>query len=155
MTKEKKPLILDNTLKQSFMSVCVGVAISLVMWELYFYLWAPVVGKLLSYFFGVSNICLFNCDLEKNANFVLPVLKLGLSTGLALITWAFYNWVRFGAKEKRKKIAEVSTAEIAKNFELDPSDLKIWQQASRLVVHFDDNAKIKKVTGLKFKKIEK
>jgi poly-beta-1,6-N-acetyl-D-glucosamine biosynthesis protein PgaD len=65
------------------------------------------------------------------------------SISLSLIGWSIYNLIRYGYHEKRKTSPPPVTPEmLAEYFEIDPEDVRIWQDTDRLVLDFDSSGRI-------------
>lgn len=141
------PVIIDAPSLQSLRQKYAFSAVTLVFWALWFYLWLPLVSAL-AWLFGVETIYQYMIVLDGYQAFLellgwyaLTVLLIGIS----LVGWALYNQVRFRGKERRLPHSPLKNGDIAPYFGVGAPDLSAWQHASRLVIQYDEDGRIKGV----------
>lgn len=58
-----------------------------------------------------------------------------VSMEVVYVLWSLYNMVRFGGKDRRRFSPPVNLKELGEMHELNPKDIREWQQARVMVIH--------------------
>jgi biofilm PGA synthesis protein PgaD len=70
----------------------------------------------------------------------LGIMMLILGGGL--VSWALYNWLRFGGKERRTHRPPVTHEGLAEYFDSTAIDIFLMHGSQRIVLHLDDEGRI-------------
>jgi len=149
----KRDLIIRRPELQTFGQRVLSTLLTLAFWFLWFYLWLPLI-TLLAWWYGweITYFSFVEMEGYKDLIEVLPDYLLTIGTlGLALSSWALYNFLRFRNRERRKTVAIVSNAELAATFGVEEQLLEHVQQARMIRIHYDDKGNITRLLPLRAK----
>lgn len=142
-----KPLIIQHPEWQSTGQRTLFASITLAFWALWFQLWLPLI-TFIAWSLGIGFVYEHMVDLAgyRGLTRLLGIYGIVILTmGGSLIGWALYNYLRFRGVERRSARAPVSAEMLASSYRLNPSDLKSWQSARRLVIHQDQHCNIVRI----------
>jgi biofilm PGA synthesis protein PgaD len=140
-----KEVIIDQPQWQTLRQRVVFGSMTALFWALWVYLWLP----LLAFIGWVLGLKITYDEMVARAGYIELVHRLGLYSfvvfclGASLLTWAYYNYFRFHGRERRKRRPSVSLGDLAKRYEIAPSELERWMLAPRLLVHHNSDGRIR------------
>jgi biofilm PGA synthesis protein PgaD len=132
------PIIIHRPERQKPLQRAMFTLITMVAWTLWVSLWLPLI-TLIAWLLGLEDIYL-KLGLDhpfRAASDLGLVVRLGIFAALSLGTWAFYNRMRFGGKQKRRANRFVELAEMAPVLDASISTAQTLRANRRTVVHFD------------------
>ncbi|RUQ36568.1 MAG: poly-beta-1,6-N-acetyl-D-glucosamine biosynthesis protein PgaD [Candidatus Competibacteraceae bacterium] len=132
--------IIDSPSLQSTSKRIVWKLVTLIFWGLWFYLWLPLatlIAWMLGIYIGYQEIIVLQSYRQALVTGEYYILIAALLGG-TLIIWALVQWLRFHNRERRKRRPDIGMEALAVYYQLDPSDLRQWQTAQRLIVHHDE-----------------
>jgi biofilm PGA synthesis protein PgaD len=144
----KRPLIIERPDLQTGGQRWLYLALTLLFWLFYLYLWLPLV-TLAGWAFGLWRG--YDVFLVHQGYRNLLTILLWYASGIALfaatlIGWAVYNLVRFRGKERRRRPRSVTLTEQANHYGVQPHSLASWRRAKVIVVAHDPLGRITDVT---------
>ena len=112
--------------------------LTFVLWTAYVYLLLPIL-TLLAWYAGYTAIyedMVMRRGWEALVELIGMYAAIVIMMGLIQVSWASVNWARFAGKRDRRRLRErhVDMA-IQKMFMMDTTEMPVWQNAKRLVVH--------------------
>jgi biofilm PGA synthesis protein PgaD len=124
---------LQSPTTRAFFSV-----LTLVLWTAYIYLLLPML-TLLAWYAGYNAIyeeMVMRRGWEALVHLIGMYALIVIVMGVIQVSWASVNWARFAGKRDRRRLRERHVdMEIAKMFMMDTTEMPVWQNAKRLVVH--------------------
>ncbi len=127
--------IIDNPGLKGFLRTLTEWTFTTFMWALWIYLFLPLLNMVL----WLLGIHYFYLELIEKAGY-LHLLFLLRDTGISLVVilvllraWGYYNYVRFGRRNRRKTVSKTTVDELAGFFQL-PTDVIIELQGAREVI---------------------
>lgn len=140
-----RPLIIERPQKQTRSQRWGYRAITVLFWALFAYFIRPVLtlaAWLLGYY-RFQEIMIGAHGWEELVRLLLVYSAVILTMTLVLIGWSLYNLVRFGRHEKRvTPPARISVEALAGHFGVTAEQVRQWQEARRLVIHYNDEGAI-------------
>ena len=140
-----RPLIIERPQKQTRSQRWGYRAITVLFWALFAYFIRPVLtlaAWLLGYY-RFQEIMIGAHGWEELVRLLLVYSAVILTMTLVLIGWSLYNLVRFGRHEKRvTPPARIPTEVLAEHFGVSAEQVRHWQNARRLVIHYNDEGAI-------------
>jgi len=134
--RAERPII-SHPEKQSRMQKVAAVAITILAWGLWAYLWLPTVA-VISSVFGFRFNYLFVVRKPDEHSLVL-ILLIMLACNLMVSSWSSYNYIRFAKRSRRRDAETVPHDEIGKSFGVsDPAIQAQLLSERRIALHFDD-----------------
>ncbi|MCZ7564460.1 MAG: poly-beta-1,6-N-acetyl-D-glucosamine biosynthesis protein PgaD [Burkholderiales bacterium] len=144
----RRPLIIERPDLQTGGQRWLSLALTLLFWLFYIYLWLPLV-TLAGWAFGLwrgYDVFLLN---EGYRSFTTILLWYAATIALfsaMLIGWALYNGFRFRGRERRRRPRPLDVDEQARYYGVEAGDLEAWRREKTLVVTHDPLGRIVKVT---------
>ena len=140
-----KPLIITRPDRQSTGQRWGYGFLTIVFWGLFVYFIKPLITMavwVIAYW-RFQNIMIEGHGIEHLARLLLIYALIILGMMLSLIGWSMYNLLRYGHHEKRTTPPPPVTPEmLAEYFMVEPDNVNTWQDAQRLVLHFDASGRI-------------
>ena len=124
-------------------------SLTLIFWGAWSFLWQPL-ANMIGWSFGFYAFYEHLVVLQGWHGVVsqLPIyLEVVEIMGGALILWALINWGRFSGKERRRARQAVDHEAMAEWLAQPTDKIAAWQQAQRLVVHYDSTGGLIEVTS--------
>jgi biofilm PGA synthesis protein PgaD len=134
-----------QTLKHRFSSSMV----TLIFWFFWFYLWQPVIS-IAAWFIGVKIFYDHMINLGGVKGFIQLLfiyILVVCAIGMIFFGWAFYNNRRFKNKKRRGQSWKISFRNLAERYHLNEEQILNCKASRRLVVHFDENGKITRLSN--------
>ncbi len=136
----KHPLIIEEPDSLRLPHKITAVGLTLLFWGILLYLWQPLIS-MVAWALNVKLFYNHMIVLGGYHNFlalVIDYLIVIAIMGGILIIWARINLWRFRGKDRRKRPADASTAELAEYFEVSAEQLEQWRQQDSLAVTLND-----------------
>jgi len=116
--------------------------ISVIGWATWFYLLEPLLG-LLAWIFGYKQAHTYLLDdpIKTLATIEMYAWIIIAST-LVFLSWAIYNWLRFGGMDRRKPPRPVGIEEIAKDIKIEPTRVAQARRGKNLTFTYDEDGNI-------------
>lgn len=121
--------IRDNPNLRSFLRNIAEMSFTSIIWALWIYLLLPVVNLVL-WWFGIRN---FQIEVIEKVGY-LDLFNLIRNMGWIVLTaflimrlWGYYNYVRFGRRERRRNRPHMPEEQIAGHFGLPVDDIRALQ----------------------------
>lgn len=145
----KKPLIINRPELQSPQQKYFYSLLTLTFWLIWFYLWLPLIS-LVAWLMGFEFF--YEHMIRLNGMFgLLDVIGwYGLIvaiSALGLVLWSAYNLSRFQGKDKRRRSAMVTVAQMAESFCIEETAARLCQEEKRVVIDIDRNGIIHSING--------
>jgi len=127
--------IIDKPKLKSFLRDVTEMSFTSIMWGLWLYLFLP----LLNFVLWLLGIRYFYIEVIEKAGYKELINLLGKVGWLILVVflilrlWGYYNYRRFGKRDKRKSLPSNADKEMAEYFQI-PLDLVLDLQLSKEVV---------------------
>jgi biofilm PGA synthesis protein PgaD len=144
-----RPLIIESPNLQDLRQRYAFAALTLVFWVVWFYLWIPLVS-LVAWLMGIEVFYdqMILLDGLRGLRDLLGWYGLVIALlGLSLGGWAWYNFKRFGGREKRRDSPLLEPEAIAGHFGLTEGQLAAAKSAQRLVIVHDDGGWVSELKG--------
>lgn len=126
--------------------------LTFLFWIFWLYLFRPLLALVLWCLFGfhIFNPDIFSIRLYEEIIRVIIKYSMFITLmGVIFISWALYNWVKYRALRRRKFIPHATVQEVAEFFEVEPKNLKKWQESKHIVIKLNEKGLIEK-GGVKY-----
>jgi biofilm PGA synthesis protein PgaD len=133
------PLIINRPERQKPMQRVLFTLITMIAWTLWVSLWLPLI-TLVAWLLGLQDVYV-KLGLDhpfRAANDLGLVLQVAVVAAFSLGTWAFYNRMRFGGKQKRRANRFVELAEMAPALDASIATALQLRSRRRTLVHFNE-----------------
>jgi len=120
------------------------MSITTIIWLLWLWLFMPVINV----FFWVVGVQTFYHTLIIDTGYIdffELVRGVGLTVAIVFIimrTWGYYNYWRFGKRNKRKSLPEVTPARLSSIFGMTPEEVVILKASREVTFTFEDGRPI-------------
>lgn len=127
--------IRDNPKLKSFLRNVGEWSFTTLMWALWLYLFLPLLNVIL-WFLGVR---FFYVEVFEKAGYVqllnlLNKIGWGILAVFAILRfWGYYNYIRFGRKERRKSTSSTTVGQLSESFNLPPEKILELQSQKEVV----------------------
>jgi biofilm PGA synthesis protein PgaD len=138
--------IISSPEKQSRLQKFASLAITILAWSLWAYLWLPTLS-VISAVFGlpINQILVVRRPDETS---LLLIFLIMLASNFVVSVWSSYNYVRFAKRSRRRRPNSASHEEVGKLFGIDdPATLSLLSEGRSLSLYFDDAGRLVKVDG--------
>lgn len=127
--------IRDNPKLKSFLRNVGEWSFTTLMWALWLYLFLPLLNVIL-WFLGVR---FFYVEVFEKAGY-LQLLNLLNKIGWGILAvfailrfWGYYNYLRFGRKDRRKSTSSTTVGQLSESFNLPPEKILELQSQKEVV----------------------
>lgn len=129
--------IISHPEKLSWPQHLTSVAITILAWSLWAYLWLPTLAVVTAVF-GMPINQILVVRKPDETSLLLIFLDM-LACNFALSSWSTYNYIRYAKGSRRQRSASTSREDVGMAFGVsDPSTLSLLLKGRRLRLHFDD-----------------
>jgi biofilm PGA synthesis protein PgaD len=126
--------IIDKPKLKSFVRKITELSFTSLMWGLWFYLFLPLLNFVL-WIVGIRYFYIEVFDLAGYKGLIDLLMKAGwviLSVFLVLRSWGFYNYWRFGKKERRKSLPSETFEKTVEYFQVSPEQIQQIQSSKEV-----------------------
>jgi len=127
--------IRDNPKLKSFLRNVGEWSFTTLMWALWLYLFLPLLNVIL-WFLGIR---FFYVEVFEKAGYVqllnlLNKIGWGILAVFAILRfWGYYNYLRFGRKDRRKSTSSTTVGQLSESFNLPPEKILELQSQKEVV----------------------
>ncbi len=116
--------------------------IAVIGWALWFYLLAPL-SALLAWMFGYERTQTYLLDDPIRTLATMEIYGVIIvAAGLIFLSWAIYNWLRFGGMDRRKPPKTVGIEDIAEDMKIEPTQVTQARSSKNLTFSYDEDGNI-------------
>lgn len=140
-----KPMIIERPEKQSAAQRFGFGLLTIVFWGLFAYFIRPILtlGAWVVGLWRFQDVMIEAHGIEHLGRLLLLYGIIIFCMALVLITWSFYNLLRYGHNEKRLNQPPPVTEEMLREFfKVDPEKIKSWQQMKNLTLGFNPDGSL-------------
>jgi biofilm PGA synthesis protein PgaD len=127
--------IIDKPKLKSFLRKIAELGFTSLMWGLWFYLFLPLLNLVL-WVLGIRYFYIEVFELAGYKGLINLLLKAGwviLIVFLILRFWGFYNYWRFGKRERRKSLPSETFEKMSEYFQIPPEQIQHIQSSKEVV----------------------
>lgn len=139
---EKTKLIIDRSRLVSRPKRVLAGGVTAFFWFVWIYLWLPLI-TLVAWALGFRSAYIQlkpSIEAADAANIAITYFAIIVCLGIALLTWAFSEYLRFKNVRRRVHPQAVSVFELARYAQVNTALLVQWQLARRVVAYHGSNA---------------
>jgi len=120
--------------------------IAVIGWALWFYLLAPL-SALLAWMFGYGQTQTYLLDDPIRTLATMKIYGLVIAAaGLIFLSWAIYNWLRFGGMDRRKPPKTAGVEDMAEDMAIQPTQVIQARDAKNMTFCYDEEGNITGIT---------
>lgn len=127
--------IIDKPKLKSFLRKIAELSFTSLMWGVWLYLFLPLLNLIL-WLMGIRYFYIEVIELAGYKGLMNLLLKTGwviLGVFLILRLWGYYNYWRFGKKERRKSLPTGTSEKMAEYFQVSPEQIQDIQSSKEVV----------------------
>ncbi|HLA00847.1 MAG TPA: poly-beta-1,6-N-acetyl-D-glucosamine biosynthesis protein PgaD [Thermodesulfovibrionales bacterium] len=127
--------IIDKPKLKSFLRKTTELSFTSLMWGLWFYLFLPLLNLVL-WVLGIQYFYIEVFELAGYKGLINLLLKAGwviLGVFLILRFWGYYNYWRFGKRERRKSFPSETLEKTVEYFQVSPEQIQDLQSSKEIV----------------------